>query len=88
MNDYMKKILLKIAYTLCFILAAFSISTAWHFLLRDFGTFLAIAILATGPTLGTIALFNEIKERRSKKILISLCVWAVVVVLLTIISLY
>lgn len=73
----MKKVLLKIGFVLCLLLTALFAKVARHFFLRDIGTFLFSVFIATGPTLGMIAFWNELNEKRSWKILLCLGIWIV-----------
>lgn len=78
----MKKVLLTIGFSFCVILTAFFISSAFDSLKFAPIAFPFILFLAAGAALGDIALWNELREMRSKKILISLCIWAGLFVIL------
>lgn len=71
----MKKSLLRIGYFLCFFLSLFFIE--WTIGCAKLGSveFLFSLFPTAGPILGTIALWNELKDKRSKKILTALCIW-------------
>lgn len=78
----MKKVLLQIGFVLCFLLTAFFASTARHFFSYDIEIFWGVLLLGAGPVLGMIALQRELRDQRSKKLLIALGIWAMIITLL------
>lgn len=77
----MKKTFLKIGHGICFLLTLFFTLAAFHFR-SDIGMFLGEIFLGIGPALGMIAFRNELNEQRSRKILLCLGIWIVIVTLL------
>lgn len=78
----MKKVLLMTGLSLCIILTVFFLSTALDSLELEPIAFPGLLYLTAGAALGDLALWNELKEHRSKKILISLGIWAGLFVIL------
>lgn len=80
----MKKVLLQVGHAICFFLTVVFMAAAVHFFRYDIGMFLGEIFLGSGPALGMIACRNELNGQRSRKVLLCLGIWIVIVTLLCI----